>query len=93
MGEAVARECGAVRETAAIFDASSMGKLLVSGPEAEAGLEWLSTNRIGQVLGIMSRLSYEAEHNSACKQKHVNTSTLTMRRCLSFALAEPLGNC
>ena len=95
MGEAVARECSAVREAAAIFDASSMGKLVVSGPEAEAGLEWLSTNRIGQVPGILSGLSYEAEHNSAWINQNRDTDCIVLHqrvgRCVYTLMLNDAG--
>jgi hypothetical protein len=39
--EAVARECAAARQGAALFDTSYFGKLLLSGPRANAAMQWL----------------------------------------------------
>ena len=39
-------ECLQCRNNFVIFDSSSFGKVLVSGPRAGQGLEWLSTNNI-----------------------------------------------
>lgn len=44
MHEAVARECQTVRETAGIFDASTLGKIEVTGPDAAAFMNILYTN-------------------------------------------------
>jgi sarcosine oxidase subunit alpha len=44
MHAAVARECRTVRETAGIFDASTLGKIEVAGPDAAEFLELMYTN-------------------------------------------------
>jgi sarcosine oxidase subunit alpha len=44
MHTAVARECRTVREAAGIFDASTLGKIEVVGPDAAAFLELMYTN-------------------------------------------------
>lgn len=44
MHGAVARECRTVRENAGIFDASTLGKIEVTGPDAAAFLEMIYTN-------------------------------------------------
>jgi len=44
MAQAVARECSAVRHAAGIFDASTLGKIEVVGPDAAAFLERLYVN-------------------------------------------------
>jgi sarcosine oxidase subunit alpha len=44
MHQAVARECRRVRETAGLFDASTLGKIEVVGPDAALFLEKLYTN-------------------------------------------------
>jgi sarcosine oxidase subunit alpha len=44
MHKAVARECRTVREAAGIFDASTLGKIEVAGPDAATFLELLYTN-------------------------------------------------
>ena len=44
MHAAVARECRTVRQSAGIFDASSLGKIEVVGPDAAAFMELLYTN-------------------------------------------------
>lgn len=45
--ESVAREHRACRESVALFDMSSFGKLEVRGPRAEELLEWCATSMIG----------------------------------------------
>ena len=58
---AVARECRAVREAAGLFDASTLGKIDVQGPDAAAFLDRLYTNTmstlpVGRVrYGLMCR--------------------------------------
>ncbi|MGO4563055.1 sarcosine oxidase subunit alpha [Rhizobiales bacterium 3FA27D7] len=44
MAAAVARECGAVRESLGIFDASTLGKIEVVGPDAVTFMERMYTN-------------------------------------------------
>ncbi len=44
MDAAVARECAAVRTAAGLFDASTLGKIAVAGPDAAAFLDFLYTN-------------------------------------------------
>ncbi|MVA95880.1 sarcosine oxidase subunit alpha family protein [Nitratireductor sp. CAU 1489] len=44
MHEAVNRECATVRQTAGLFDASTLGKIEVVGPDAAAFMELLYTN-------------------------------------------------
>src|SRR5690606_9869384 len=44
MQAAVDRECATVRQSAGIFDASTLGKIEVVGPDAAAFLELLYTN-------------------------------------------------
>jgi sarcosine oxidase subunit alpha len=44
MDAAVARECRAVRQTAGVFDASTLGKIEVVGPDAAAFLDLIYTN-------------------------------------------------
>jgi len=44
MAQAVARECRAVRATAGIFDASTLGKIEVAGPDAAIFLERMYVN-------------------------------------------------
>ncbi len=44
MHEAVDRECRTVRETAGIFDASTLGKIEVAGPDAAAFMNIMYTN-------------------------------------------------
>ncbi len=44
MDAAVARECTAVRTAAGLFDASTLGKIVVAGPDAAAFLDFLYTN-------------------------------------------------
>ncbi|MFN3937424.1 MAG: sarcosine oxidase subunit alpha [Gemmobacter sp.] len=44
MGAAVARECRAVRQAVGIFDASTLGKIEVVGPDAATFLERMYTN-------------------------------------------------
>jgi sarcosine oxidase subunit alpha len=44
MGQAVARECTAVREAAGIFDASTLGKIEVTGPDAAEFLNRMYVN-------------------------------------------------
>lgn len=44
MAKALARECKAVRETCGIFDASTLGKIEVCGPDAARFLNWIYTN-------------------------------------------------
>jgi sarcosine oxidase, subunit alpha len=44
MHDAVARECRTVRETAGLFDASTLGKIEVVGPDAAKFLDLLYTN-------------------------------------------------
>ncbi|WEX11799.1 sarcosine oxidase subunit alpha [Chelativorans sp. AA-79] len=51
MHRAVARECRTVREAAGIFDASTLGKIEVVGPDAARFLELLYTNS-WQKLGV-----------------------------------------
>ena len=43
LAEAVRSECLACRENFVVFDSSSLGKIMVTGAEAGAGLEWLCT--------------------------------------------------
>ncbi len=44
MDEAVARECRAARETVGIFDASTLGKIEVTGPDAAEFMNRMYTN-------------------------------------------------
>ena len=46
---AVGRECQAVRNTAGILDASTLGKIDVQGPDAVELLEWMYTNSWGNL--------------------------------------------
>ena len=43
LSEAVRSECLECRERFVVFDSSSLGKIMVTGPGAGAGLEWLCT--------------------------------------------------
>ena len=43
LSEAVRAECLECRHSFVVFDSSSLGKILVTGTEAGAGLEWLCT--------------------------------------------------
>jgi len=49
--DAVAREHRACRETAALFDASSFAKFLVTGRDAEAALNWICANNVARAPG------------------------------------------
>ena len=51
MDAAVARECAAVRTAAGLFDASTLGKIAVAGPDAAAFLDFLYTNPMAK-LGV-----------------------------------------
>ena len=51
MDTAVARECAAVRTAAGLFDASTLGKIEVAGPDAAAFLDFMYTNPMAK-LGI-----------------------------------------
>ena len=51
MAAAVARECFAVRTDAGLFDASTLGKIAVAGPDAAAFLDFLYTNPMAK-LGV-----------------------------------------
>ncbi len=44
----ILQECHAVRENVGIFDVSHMGRILISGPDAERFLDYLSTNKISE---------------------------------------------
>ena len=52
---AVARECKAVREAVGIFDASTLGKIEVTGPDAAAFLDLMYVNRIANLAVGRSR--------------------------------------
>src|ERR671936_1080287 len=49
MEAAVARECLAVRNAAGVLDASTLGKIEVSGPDAPAFLDRMYTNRMSSL--------------------------------------------
>ncbi|MDE0063894.1 MAG: sarcosine oxidase subunit alpha family protein [Gammaproteobacteria bacterium] len=49
MDAAVARECRAARESLAIMDASTLGKIEVRGPDAVTFLERIYTHRVGDM--------------------------------------------
>ena len=51
VSKAIESECKECRSSCVIFDNSSFGKILVSGPDSLPGLEWLSTNTVGQAVG------------------------------------------
>ena len=51
MDAAVARECAAVRIAAGLFDASTLGKIAVAGPDAAAFLDFMYTNPMAK-LGV-----------------------------------------
>jgi len=51
VSKAIESECKECRASCVIFDNSSFGKILISGPDALAGLEWLSTNTVGRSVG------------------------------------------
>jgi len=51
VSQAIASECLECRHNCVIFDNSSFGKIMVSGPDALVGLEWLSTNKIARPVG------------------------------------------
>lgn len=48
---AVGREVNACRSTAVIFNQSTFGKLIVSGPDAAAAMEWICTNEVDKEEG------------------------------------------
>ena len=49
MAQAVARECRAVRNAAGLFDASTLGKIEVAGPDAAAFLERIYVNAFAKL--------------------------------------------
>ena len=51
---AIAAECRATRERSAIFDETSFGKLLVTGPDAASLLEWVCDNRVARGVGAIT---------------------------------------
>ena len=48
---AVAREHKAAREAAVIFDQTSFAKFILKGPDAEAALNWIASNRVDKSIG------------------------------------------
>ena len=55
LSKAVARECRSVREAVGIFDASTLGKIEVVGPDAAAFLDLMYVNRIDNLTVGRSR--------------------------------------
>ncbi|GGA17440.1 GcvT family protein [Neptunicoccus cionae] len=48
---AVGREHKAARETAVLFDQTSFAKFILKGPDAEAALSWIASNRVDKPVG------------------------------------------
>ena len=44
-------EHAAARETAALFDQTSFAKYILTGPDAEAALQWIASNRVDKPVG------------------------------------------
>ncbi|MGD1926209.1 MAG: FAD-dependent oxidoreductase [Paracoccaceae bacterium] len=49
--KAVGREHTAAREAAALFDQTSFAKYVLTGPDAEAALQWIAANRVDKPVG------------------------------------------
>ena len=49
--EPVAREHKAAREAAVLFDQTSFAKFILKGPDAEAALNWIASNRADKAVG------------------------------------------
>ncbi|MEM9061116.1 MAG: FAD-dependent oxidoreductase [Pseudomonadota bacterium] len=49
--EPVGREHKAAREAAALFDQTSFAKYVLTGPDAEAALQWIAANRVDRPIG------------------------------------------
>ena len=49
--DAVGREHKAAREAAVLFDQTSFAKFILKGPDAEAALNWIASNRIDRPVG------------------------------------------
>ncbi|MEO1494377.1 MAG: FAD-dependent oxidoreductase [Pseudomonadota bacterium] len=49
--DAVGREHRAAREAAALFDQTSFAKYVLTGPDAEAALQWIAANRVDRPVG------------------------------------------
>lgn len=47
----VVREHKAAREAAVLFDQTSFAKFILKGPDAEAALNWIASNRVGKPVG------------------------------------------
>ncbi len=60
--DAVGAEHRAAREQVAVFDSTSVGKLLVTGADAEATLQYLCANDIGGAVGGVVRTAMLNEH-------------------------------
>jgi 4-methylaminobutanoate oxidase (formaldehyde-forming) len=48
---AVGREHMAARQAAALFDQTSFAKFVLKGPDAEAALQWIASNRVDRPIG------------------------------------------
>jgi sarcosine oxidase subunit alpha len=95
MHAAVSRECRAVRESLGIFDASTLGKIEVVGPDAAAFMERMYTNpwaklgvgrcRYGLLLGDDgSSATTGSSGASAPDRFHVTTTTGGAARVLNM---------
>ena len=95
MAQAVARECRAVRTTAGIFDASTLGKIEVAGPDAALFLERIYVNgfqklapgraRYGLLLGEDGFIRDDGVIGRVSEQKfHVTTTTGGAPRVLAM---------
>ncbi|MCV6591606.1 MAG: FAD-dependent oxidoreductase [Silicimonas sp.] len=49
----VGREHRAAREAAVLFDQTSFAKFLLTGPDAEAALQWIAANRVDRKVGTI----------------------------------------
>lgn len=49
--EAVGREHKAAREAAVLFDQTSFAKFILKGPDSEAALNWIASNRVDKPVG------------------------------------------
>jgi 4-methylaminobutanoate oxidase (formaldehyde-forming) len=49
--EAVGREHRAAREAAVLIDQTSFAKFILKGPDAEAALNWIASNRVDRTVG------------------------------------------
>ena len=61
--EGIREEHRAVRESAGLFDVSHMGEVFVTGPEAKAFTQWLTTNDVEAVK------EYQAQYTLLCNRE------------------------